>query len=62
MVCLLEAAAIGCFAAGLAGCRFYSNFPDFRVTPLAAKALSLAEGSPHSTTKLNGRQQQFKAG
>jgi hypothetical protein len=46
MIYLLEAAAIGWFVAGVTGCRLC----DERIA------------RPYSTIKLNGRQQQFKAG
>src|SRR5271168_3714514 len=46
MVYLLEAAAIGWLAAGMNACRLC----DKRIV------------GPYSTIKLNGRQQQFKAG
>jgi hypothetical protein len=46
MIYLLEAAAIDWLAAGMTGCRLC----DERIV------------RPYSTIKLNGRQQQFKAG
>jgi hypothetical protein len=46
MIYLLEAAAIDWLAAGMTGCRLCNE----RIV------------HPYSTIKLNGRQQQFKAG